>query len=38
MKYIKFIFLCTRLGSYLKKEDICFRTTVHVQERVAMSL
>ena len=27
-----------KLGSYLKKEDTCFRVTMSVQERVAMSL
>ena len=38
MKYITFRFLCERLGPYLKKEDTCFRVTVPVQERIAMSL
>ena len=38
MIYNIFMFLCERLGPYLKKEETRFRITVPVQERVAMSL
>ena len=36
--YTTFRFLCERLRPYLKKEDIYFRITMAVQERIAMSL
>lgn len=38
VKYITFKFLCERLGTYLKKDDIYFRVIIQVQERVGMPL
>ena len=33
IKYITFIFLCTRLDSYLEKDDIGFKVTMPVQKK-----
>ena len=38
MKYNTFVFLCEGLGPYIKKENICLRVTMPIEERIRMSL